>query len=95
MSLVATMSNLDLHKEVVYLAYRDIFKDKVAKLRKRSKVHNVVERHRDHLHIINLPINRLRENLQVIHECGQRNGKILDRPPFPGYHLLSRYRYAK
>jgi len=34
----------------VYLAYRDIFKDSLAKLRKRSKVRNVVEKHKDHLH---------------------------------------------
>jgi hypothetical protein len=44
------MSDLDLDKKIVYLAYRDIFKDKLAKLRKRSKVCNVVEKHKDHLH---------------------------------------------
>jgi hypothetical protein len=44
------MSDSDLDKKMVYLAYRDIFKDKLAKLRKRSKVRNVVEKHKDHLH---------------------------------------------
>lgn len=34
----------DLDKEMVYLAYRDIFKDKLAKLRKRNKVRNIVEK---------------------------------------------------
>ena len=45
MSSDATMSDSDLDKKMVYLAYRDIFKDKLAKLRKRSKVRNVVEKH--------------------------------------------------
>ena len=31
------MSDSDFDKEMVYLAYRDIFRDKLAKLRKRSK----------------------------------------------------------
>jgi hypothetical protein len=44
------MSDPDLDKEMVYLAYRDIFKDKLAKLRKRGKVRDVVEKHKDHLH---------------------------------------------
>jgi hypothetical protein len=46
------MSDSDSHleKKMVYLAYRDIFKDKLAKLRKREKVRNVVEKHKDHLH---------------------------------------------
>ncbi|KFY82833.1 hypothetical protein V498_08439 [Pseudogymnoascus sp. VKM F-4517 (FW-2822)] len=45
-----SMSDSDLDKKMVYLAYRDIFKDKLAKLRKRNKVRNVVEKHKDHLH---------------------------------------------
>jgi hypothetical protein len=44
------MSDSDHDKTMVYLAYRDIFKDRLAKLRKRSKVRNVVEKHKDHLH---------------------------------------------
>ena len=44
------MSVSDLDKKMVYLAYRDIFKDKLAKLRKRKKVRNVVEKHKGHLH---------------------------------------------
>ena len=44
------MSDSDLDKMGVYLAYRDIFKNRLAKLRKRSKVRNVVEKHKDHLH---------------------------------------------
>jgi len=44
------MSDSDFDKEMVYLAYRDIFKDKLAKLRKRGKVRSVVEKHKDHLH---------------------------------------------
>ncbi|XMA13706.1 hypothetical protein WAI453_006497 [Rhynchosporium graminicola] len=49
------MSDSDLEMKMVYLAYRDIFKDKLvkdklAKLRKRSKVRSVVEKHKDHLH---------------------------------------------
>jgi len=44
------MSDSDLDKETVYLAYRDIFKGNLAKLRKRAKVRNVVEKHKDHLH---------------------------------------------
>jgi hypothetical protein len=43
-------SHSDLDKQMVYLAYRDIFKDTLAKLRKRKKVRNVVEKHKDHLH---------------------------------------------
>ena len=50
MSSDATMLYSDLNKEVVYLAYRDIFKDKLAKMRKRNKVRNIVEKHKDHLH---------------------------------------------
>ncbi|OBT45139.1 hypothetical protein VE00_04296 [Pseudogymnoascus sp. WSF 3629] len=46
----STMSDSDLDKKVVYLAYRDYFKDKLAKLRKRNKVRNVVEKYKDHLH---------------------------------------------
>ncbi|KAL5344763.1 hypothetical protein ACLOAV_010160 [Pseudogymnoascus australis] len=41
-------SNLD--KKMVYLAYRDVFRGKLAKLRKRKKVRNVVEKHKGHLH---------------------------------------------
>jgi hypothetical protein len=44
------MSDSDLDKKMVYLAYHDIFKDKLAKLRKRGKVRNFVEKHKDHLH---------------------------------------------
>ncbi|KAF8864480.1 hypothetical protein BDZ45DRAFT_684889 [Acephala macrosclerotiorum] len=40
----------DLNKELVYVAYRDIFKDQLAKLRRPRKVRNVVEKHKDHLH---------------------------------------------
>jgi hypothetical protein len=50
MSSVATMSDSDLDKEVVYLAYRNIFKGQLAKLRKLRRVRNVVEKHKDHLH---------------------------------------------
>jgi hypothetical protein len=42
------MSHTDIDKKMVYLAYRDIFKDKLAKLRKRNKIRNVVEKHKDH-----------------------------------------------
>ncbi|KAH8663684.1 hypothetical protein BGZ60DRAFT_411899 [Tricladium varicosporioides] len=35
---------------MVYLAYRNIFKDELAKLRKRTKIRNVVGKHRDHLY---------------------------------------------
>jgi hypothetical protein len=45
-----TMSDSDLDKEKVYLAYRDIFKGNLAKLRKPAKVRNVVEKHKEHLH---------------------------------------------
>ncbi|KAH7386604.1 hypothetical protein BKA64DRAFT_147182 [Cadophora sp. MPI-SDFR-AT-0126] len=44
------MSDSDLDKKLVYLAYRDIFKDKLAKLRKRNKIRNVMEKHEDHLY---------------------------------------------
>jgi hypothetical protein len=44
------MSDSDLDKEMVYLAYRDIFKGKLAKLRKRGKVRSVVAKHKDHFH---------------------------------------------
>lgn len=44
------MSDLDLDKKKVYLAYRNIYKDKLAKLRKRSKVRNLVEKHKDYFH---------------------------------------------
>lgn len=44
------MSDSDLDKEVVYLAYRNIFKGQLAKLRKLRRVRNVVEKHKDHLH---------------------------------------------
>ena len=45
------MSGSDhLDKQMVYLAYRDIFKDGLAKLRRPNKVRNVVEKHKDHLH---------------------------------------------
>ncbi|KAF7866868.1 hypothetical protein EAF04_005709 [Stromatinia cepivora] len=50
MSSNATMSDSDLDKKMVYLAYRDIFRDKLAKLRKRNKVRNVAEKHKGHLH---------------------------------------------
>ncbi|KFZ19882.1 hypothetical protein V502_03443 [Pseudogymnoascus sp. VKM F-4520 (FW-2644)] len=50
MSSDSTMSDSNLDKEMVYLAYRDVFKGKLAKLRKRKKVRNVVEKHKDHLH---------------------------------------------
>jgi hypothetical protein len=43
------MSNTDLDKRMV-LAYRGIFKGKLAKLRKRNKVRDVVEQHKDHFH---------------------------------------------
>ncbi|KAF8853500.1 hypothetical protein BDZ45DRAFT_76595 [Acephala macrosclerotiorum] len=46
----ATMADSDLDREMVYLAYRDIFKGGLAKMRKRGKVRNVVEKHKDHLH---------------------------------------------
>jgi len=46
----ANMSDTDLDKEMVYVAYRDIFKGKLAQLRKRAKVRNVVEKHKNHLH---------------------------------------------
>ncbi|KFX99920.1 hypothetical protein V490_01571 [Pseudogymnoascus sp. VKM F-3557] len=44
------MSDSNLDKKMVYLAYRDVFKGRLAKLRKRKKVWNVVEKHKDHLH---------------------------------------------
>ena len=44
------MLDSDLDKKMVYLAYCDIFKDQLAKLRKRNKVRNVVEKHKDYLH---------------------------------------------
>ncbi|KAF4631565.1 hypothetical protein G7Y89_g6566 [Cudoniella acicularis] len=44
------MSDTYLDKERVYVAYRDIFKGKLAKLRKRNKIRNVVEKHKDHFH---------------------------------------------
>jgi len=50
MSSDVTISDSGLEKKMVYLAYRDIFKDRLAKLRKRSKVRSVVEKHKDHLH---------------------------------------------
>jgi hypothetical protein len=50
MSSDATMSDSDLDKEMVYLAYCDVLKDRLARLRKRNKVRNVVEKHKDHLH---------------------------------------------
>ena len=53
------MSDSDLDKEMVYLAYRNIFKDKLAKLRKRSEVRNVVEKHKDHLTISSSPIQQI------------------------------------
>ncbi len=50
MSSDSTIPDLDLNKKMVYLAYRDIFKDKLVKLRKRNKVRNIVEKHKDHLY---------------------------------------------
>jgi hypothetical protein len=50
MFLDATMPDSDLDKKMVYLAYRNIFKDKLAKLRKWSKVYNVVEKYKDYLY---------------------------------------------
>lgn len=50
MSSDATMLDSELDNKIVYLAYRDIFKNKLAKLRKRNKVHNVVEKHKDYLY---------------------------------------------
>ena len=44
------MLDSELDNKIVYLAYRDIFKNKLAKLRKRNKVHNVVEKHKDYLY---------------------------------------------
>ncbi|KAH6675970.1 hypothetical protein B0J14DRAFT_561664 [Halenospora varia] len=44
------MSDTDLDKERVYVAYREIFKDTLAKLRKRSKIRNVVEKPKYHIH---------------------------------------------
>ena len=44
------MSDPNLDKKLVYLAYRDVFNGKLAKLRKPKKVRNVVEKHKDHLH---------------------------------------------
>lgn len=46
----SAMSDSVLDKEIVYLAYRDVFKDKLAKLRKRGKVRRVVEQHKGYLH---------------------------------------------
>ena len=42
------MSHTDLDK-MVYLAYRHIFKDNLAKLRKRNKIRIVVEKRKDHV----------------------------------------------
>jgi hypothetical protein len=50
MSSVATISDSDLDKEVVYLTYRNIFKGQLSKLRKLRRVCNVVEKHKDHLY---------------------------------------------
>ena len=50
MSSDSTMSDPNLDKKLVYLAYRDVFNGKLAKLRKPKKVRNVVEKHKDHLH---------------------------------------------
>lgn len=44
------MSDTDLDQKMVYLAYRDVFKDRLAKLRKPKKVRNVVEKHKHHFH---------------------------------------------
>ncbi|PMD31128.1 hypothetical protein L207DRAFT_592059 [Hyaloscypha variabilis F] len=44
------MSDTELDREMVYVAYRDVFKGKLAQLRKRPKVRNVVEKHKNHLH---------------------------------------------
>ena len=44
------MSDTNLDRERVYVAYRAIFKDKLAKLRKRNKIRNVVEKYKDHVH---------------------------------------------
>ena len=44
------MSDSNIEKKMVYLAYRDVFKGELAKLRKPKKVRNVVEKHIDHLH---------------------------------------------
>jgi hypothetical protein len=44
------MSDADLDQKMVYLAYRDVFKDRLAKLRKPKKVRNVVEKHKHHFH---------------------------------------------
>ena len=49
MSSDATISDSDLVKKMVYLAYRDVFKGNLAKLRKRNKVRNVAEKHKCHL----------------------------------------------
>ncbi|CZR68383.1 uncharacterized protein PAC_18282 [Phialocephala subalpina] len=45
------MSDTDLDKERVYVVYRELFKDTLAKLRKGSKFRNVVEKHKDHVHL--------------------------------------------
>ncbi|OBT59816.1 hypothetical protein VE03_10700 [Pseudogymnoascus sp. 23342-1-I1] len=50
MSSDSTMSDSNIDKKMVYLAYRDVFKGSLAKLRKRKRVRVVVERHKDHLH---------------------------------------------
>jgi hypothetical protein len=44
------MLDSDLDKKIVYLIYRDIFKDKLVKLRKQSKIHNVIKKHKDYVH---------------------------------------------
>jgi hypothetical protein len=46
----ANMSDTEVDKEMVYIAYRDIFKGNLAQLRKPAKVRNVVEKHKNHLH---------------------------------------------
>lgn len=50
MSSNTTMADSNLDEDMVYLAYHDVFTDRLAKLRKPSKVRNVVEKHKDHLH---------------------------------------------
>ncbi|OBT74273.1 hypothetical protein VF21_07416 [Pseudogymnoascus sp. 05NY08] len=50
MSSDSTMSDSNLETKMVYLAYRDVFKGELAKLRKPKKVRNVLEKHKDHFH---------------------------------------------
>jgi hypothetical protein len=46
----ANMSDIDLDKEIVYVTHRDVFKGKLAQLRKQGKVCNIVEKYKNHLY---------------------------------------------